>query len=124
MSKISSENKLVQDYEIIRRREYELITGMLDVLPRIDNVGEQQIGQVRDAMFHADHPYLMVLIGPFSSGKSSIINALLGKEDFLRIGLFRQPIRLVFCAGVMNRRMWGQPVVRILCFILRLSCEK
>lgn len=86
MSKISSENKLVQDYEIIRRREYELITGMLDVLPRIDNVGEQRIGQVRDAMFHADHPYLMVLIGPFSSGKSSIINALLGKEDFLRIG--------------------------------------
>lgn len=86
MAEVSSENKLVQDYEAIRRREYELITGMLEVLPRIDNIGEQRIGQVRDAMFHADHPYLMVLVGPFSSGKSSIINALLGKENFLRIG--------------------------------------
>lgn len=81
-----SEPKLIQDYEAIRLREYELITDMLEVLPRIDNIGEQRIGQVRDAMFHADHPYLMVLVGPFSSGKSSIINALLGEEDFLRIG--------------------------------------
>src|SRR5688572_15683595 len=37
-------------------------------------------------MFHADHPYLMVLVGAFNSGKSSIINALLGAEDFLKIG--------------------------------------
>jgi GTP-binding protein EngB required for normal cell division len=86
LAEVSTESRLVQDYETIRRREYELITDMLDVLPRIDNVGDQQIGQVRDAMFHADHPYLMVLVGPFSSGKSSIINALLGQDDFLRIG--------------------------------------
>ncbi|MEL6403977.1 MAG: dynamin family protein [Chloroflexota bacterium] len=86
MAEVASEPKLIQDYEIIRRREYELITDMLDILPRIDNLGEQRIGQVRDAMFHADHPYLMVLVGPFSSGKSSIINALLGEEDFLKIG--------------------------------------
>jgi ribosome biogenesis GTPase A len=81
-----AETKLVQEYESIRRREYELITDLLTVLPRIDNVGEQRIAQVRDAMFHADHPYLMVLVGPFSSGKSSIINALLGAPDFLKIG--------------------------------------
>ena len=86
MAEVSSETKLVQDYEAIRRREYELITKMLDVLPRIDNIGEQRIGQVRDALFHADHPFLMVLIGPFSSGKSSILNALLGEENFLNVG--------------------------------------
>lgn len=86
MAEVTSETKLVQDYEAIRRREYDLITKMLDVLPRIDNVGEQRIGQVRDALFHADHPFLMVLVGPFSSGKSSILNALLGDEDFLKVG--------------------------------------
>ena len=80
----SEQPKLVQDYEAIRKREYALITNLLDVLPRIDNIGEERIGQVRDAMFHADHPYLMVLVGAFNSGKSSIINALLGQEDFLR----------------------------------------
>ena len=36
--------------------------------------------QVRDALFHANHPFLMVMVGPFGSGKSSIINALLGEE--------------------------------------------
>ncbi|MGB7340777.1 MAG: dynamin family protein [Phototrophicaceae bacterium] len=86
MSEVASEPKLIQDYEAIRQREYQLITDMLEILPRIDNMDEQRIGQVRDALFHADHPYLMVLVGPFSSGKSSIINALLGEEDFLKIG--------------------------------------
>ena len=62
MAEVVSEPKLIQDYEAIRLREYELITDMLEVLPRIDNIGEQRIGQVRDAMFHADHPYLMVLV--------------------------------------------------------------
>jgi len=82
----SKESKLIQDYEVIRRREYRLITDLLDVLPRIDNLGEQRVSQVRDALFHADHPFLMVLVGPFSSGKSSIINALLGDDDLLQIG--------------------------------------
>jgi predicted GTPase len=36
--------------------------------------------QVRDALFHTNHPFLMVMVGPFGSGKSSIINALLGSE--------------------------------------------
>jgi ribosome biogenesis GTPase A len=86
LAEVTSEPKLIQDYELIRKREYALITNLLDVLPRIDNIGEERIGQVRDAMFHADHPYLMVLVGAFNSGKSSIINALLGAEDFLKIG--------------------------------------
>ncbi|MEM9950576.1 MAG: dynamin family protein [Chloroflexota bacterium] len=87
MAEVVSEPKLIQDYEAIRQREYQLITDMLDILPRIDNIEEQYVGQVRDALFHADHPYLMVMVGPFSSGKSSIINALLGDEDFLRVGV-------------------------------------
>lgn len=86
MAEVSSDSKLIQDYEALRRREYELITNLLDVLPRIHNVEENRINQVRDALFHADHPYLMVLVGPFNSGKSSIVNAMLGHEDLVRIG--------------------------------------
>ncbi|MCB9452039.1 MAG: dynamin family protein [Anaerolineaceae bacterium] len=78
--------KLATEYEAIRRREYELITRLLDVLPKVDTLDPTRLGQVRDALFHADHPYLMVFVGPFSSGKSSIINALLGQDDLLPIG--------------------------------------
>jgi predicted GTPase len=83
---LSTETKLALDYEDIRRREYELITNLLEVLPRIDNLDEGRVAQVRDALFHADHPFLMVFVGPFSSGKSSIINALLGEEELLPVG--------------------------------------
>ncbi len=79
-------SKLATDYEAIRRREYELITNLLEVIPRIDGLGEEPVAQMRDALFHADHPYMMVFIGPFSAGKSSLINALLGEHDLLSIG--------------------------------------
>lgn len=78
--------RLAADYETVRRSQYELITSLLDILPRIDGVGEEGIAQVRDALFHADHPFMIVFVGPFSSGKSSLINALLGEHDLLRIG--------------------------------------
>ncbi len=78
--------KLAGQYEAIRRREYELITGLLEVVPKIDGLGDDQVAQMRDALFHADHPYMMVFMGPFSAGKSSLINALLGEHDLLAIG--------------------------------------
>jgi GTP-binding protein EngB required for normal cell division len=78
--------KLAQDYDTIRQREYDLTTEFLDVLPKIDNIAPENVAQVRDALFHTDHPFLMVLVGPFSSGKSSLINALLGADDLLKIG--------------------------------------
>jgi len=72
--------KLLTHYEAIRRQEHEAITALQDTLERIDGLPEQEMEQVRDALFHANHPFLMVLVGPFGSGKSSIINALLGSE--------------------------------------------
>ncbi len=73
-------------YETIRRRQYTVITDLLEVLPKINNLSPEYTAQARDALFHADHPYLMVFVGPFSSGKSSLINALLGESDLLEVG--------------------------------------
>ncbi|MGQ9888048.1 MAG: dynamin family protein [Aggregatilineales bacterium] len=81
------DTRLATDYEAIRRREYELITDLLEFLPRVDNLPPERVAQVRDALFHADHPFLMVFVGPFSSGKSSLINALVGKPDLLKVGV-------------------------------------
>lgn len=100
------ETKLATDYEALRRREYELITQMLDVLPQVDNLGDERLGQMRDALFHADHPFLIVLVGPFSSGKSSIINALLGDPDLLSIGPIPTTDRI-------NILRWGDQVQRM-----------
>ena len=81
------DSKLATDYETLRRREYELISDLLDVLPRVDNLPESQLVQMRDALFHADHPYMIVFVGPFSSGKSSLINALMGKSNLMPVGV-------------------------------------
>lgn len=86
LSQENQETRLATTYEALRRREYELISNLLTLLPKIDNLDESRVAQVRDALFHADHPFLMVFVGPFSSGKSSLINALLGKPDLLRVG--------------------------------------
>lgn len=73
-------SKLLSHYEAIRRQEHEQITELLEVLGRVDGLPEGQMEQARDALFHTNHPFLMVLVGPFGSGKSSVINALLGEE--------------------------------------------
>jgi GTPase SAR1 family protein len=72
--------KLLAQYEAIRRQEHEEITALLETLGRVDSLPENEMEQVRDALFHTNHPFLMVMVGPFGSGKSSIINALLGSE--------------------------------------------
>ncbi len=100
------ETKLATDYEAIRRREYELITNLLDVLPKVDNLPEERVAQVRDALFHADHPYLMVFVGPFSSGKSSIINALMGDRDLLPTGVVPTTDRI----SILR---WGEEVQQV-----------
>lgn len=86
--------KLLRQYESIRRQEHEEITALLDTLARVDGLPESQMEQVRDALFHTNHPFLMVMVGPFSSGKSSIINALLG-QPVLEVGPIPTTDRIV-----------------------------
>lgn len=80
------DTRLISEFQSLRRREQTLINDLLDLLPKIDNLEEGRVAQVRDALFHADNPFLMVFVGPFSSGKSSLINALLGESKLLGIG--------------------------------------
>lgn len=82
----ADQQKLATAYDAIRQREYDVINDLLALLPKIEAIGEDRVNQVRDALFHADHPFLMVFVGPFSSGKSSLINALCGKKELLAIG--------------------------------------
>lgn len=72
--------KLLDHYETIRRQEHDEITELLDTLSRVDGLPDAEMEQARDALFHTNHPFLMVMAGPFGSGKSSVINALLGEE--------------------------------------------
>jgi GTP-binding protein EngB required for normal cell division len=87
MTDAPPKNSLAGRFEALRTREHELITRLLDVLPRIDGLEAELIGQTRDALFHADTPFLVVLMGPFSAGKSSLINALLDQPDLLKTGV-------------------------------------
>jgi len=80
------DEKLLEAYQSIRRREHKLIHDLLPILSKIDTLDEERVNQVRDAMFHTDHPYLMVLVGPFNAGKSSLVNAMMGSTDLLKIG--------------------------------------
>jgi GTP-binding protein EngB required for normal cell division len=80
------ENGLARQYDGLRRREFSVLTDLLEVLPKIDGLNPDNASQARDALFHADNPYLMVFVGAFNSGKSSLINALLGSGDILPVG--------------------------------------
>jgi small GTP-binding protein len=82
---IADKPSLLTRYENLRRREFEQLTALLDTLGKVDGLPEAHLEQARDALFHADHPYLIVLVGPFNTGKSSLINALIG-EPVLSVG--------------------------------------
>jgi len=86
--------KLLSTYETIRRQENEQITELIEILERVDGLPDSQMEQVRDALFHTNHPFLMVVVGPFGSGKSSIINALLG-EEIMEVGPIPTTDRIV-----------------------------
>lgn len=86
-AEMTASPELASRFEALRSREHDLIVKMLDVLPRVDGLPSELITQTRDALFHADTPFLLVLLGPFSSGKSSLINALLGMPSLLQTGV-------------------------------------
>jgi GTP-binding protein EngB required for normal cell division len=99
-------DQIRNDYEAIRRRQYTLISDLIEVLPRINNLHEDSASQARDALFHADHPFMMVFVGAFSSGKSSLINALIGSDELLAVGPVPTTDRI-------NILRWGDTPLRL-----------
>ena len=80
-------NGLIAAYDTMRRRQSAVIAALLELLPRLDELPPGTGDQLRDALLHADHPFLIVFLGPFSAGKSSIINALMGRGDLMPVGV-------------------------------------
>jgi len=76
---------LLTRYEALRQKTVEGMTAFVDTLGKVDGLPPDQLEQARDALFHADHPYLAVFLGAFNTGKSSLINALIG-ENVLSVG--------------------------------------
>jgi small GTP-binding protein len=60
----------------------ELLTRGLDALARVGAETEP----LRQALLDLDSPFLLVAVGEFNSGKSTLLNALLG-GDFLKEGV-------------------------------------
>src|SRR5260221_4052032 len=65
--------------------------------------------QARDALFHADHPYLVALVGAFNTGKSTIVNALVG-EPVLETGATptTNKIAIIRYGPAMQRSVAGE----------------
>src|SRR5260221_14672589 len=85
MDRILVGSKANNSIDVLRRKEYDRLRALLDTLGKIDGLPDEQMEQARDALFHADHPFLIVLVGAFNTGKSSMINALIG-QPVLPIG--------------------------------------
>ncbi len=68
------------EFEALRDKEQDVLRRLLGTLREIETGDPAHVERVQDALFHTDHPYLIMLVGAFNSGKSSIINALLGRD--------------------------------------------
>ncbi|CAL8469427.1 g8968 [Coccomyxa elongata] len=68
-------------FEVERQFVSSVIELLEEVVPSLE-----EVGLLRDALKQLDQPFLVVVVGEFNSGKSTVINALLGKR-FLAEGI-------------------------------------
>jgi len=100
---------LLLQYENLRRKEGEALRALNETLARVEGLPADQMEQARDALFHADHPFLIVLTGGFNSGKSSILNALIGAQA-LGVGATPTTERIIILrhGAAFQRLMTGE----------------
>ena len=80
---------------------------MQDVTPSME-----EISLLREALKQLDQPFLVVIVGEFNSGKSTVINALLGTK-FLADGILPTTNEISVlkfrCAPVSRALQLGRP---------------
>ena len=85
--------RLINEFGPLRMQVRQLVEEALATLPQIEGLPSARLDELRDALFHTDHPYLLVFVGPFSSGKSSLINALL-RHDVADLDMTDGPLAI------------------------------
>ena len=85
--------RFISEFGPIRIRVRQLVEEALETLPQIEGLPSARLDELRDALFHTDHPYLLVFVGPFSAGKSSLINALL-QHDVAELEMSDGPLAI------------------------------
>uniref|UniRef100_A0A803NAU8 G domain-containing protein n=1 Tax=Chenopodium quinoa TaxID=63459 RepID=A0A803NAU8_CHEQI len=78
------------------KKERRLLMEAVDTIEKAAPLMEE-ISLLNDAISQLDEPFLLVIVGEFNSGKSSVINALLGGK-FVMEGVVPPPMRLPSCA--------------------------
>jgi small GTP-binding protein len=71
--------------KLIWQRERDLINRLLDILESWDFTTDEPT-HLREALDQLDELFLLVVVGEFNSGKSALINALIG-DEFLKEGV-------------------------------------
>ena len=64
----------------IRRRERSALLSLSDLLAPIQDVAEEDLARLRDAIGHLGGLFHLVVLGEFNAGKSAFINGLLGAQ--------------------------------------------
>ncbi|KAI5059498.1 hypothetical protein GOP47_0025817 [Adiantum capillus-veneris] len=67
------------EFRAILEEERTLLTSMIKLLQEASPEMEE-VSLLVDAVVQLDEPFLLMVVGEFNSGKSSVINALLGKR--------------------------------------------
>ncbi|KAD6120139.1 hypothetical protein R6Q59_026156 [Mikania micrantha] len=86
-------NLLDREAELIET-ERSLLLETIDVIQRASPLMEE-ISLLKDAVSHLSEPFLMVIVGEFNSGKSTFINALLGRK-YLKDGVIPTTNEITF----------------------------
>jgi ribosome biogenesis GTPase A len=82
---VTLKSLLSDPQKLIWQRERELISRLLDILEGWDFTSDEP-SHLREALEQLNEFFLLVVVGEFNSGKSALINALLG-EEFLKEGV-------------------------------------
>ena len=79
--------------ERIHQQEISLLARARTTLSGLELVTEADRSRIEDMIHHLDQLFTVVVVGEFNSGKSSIINALLG-DAYLEVGILPTTARI------------------------------